>query len=387
MSDIRPQAYWVRLRQRLSQPYETLNKIEISAAAVLHNYDLIGSQHPGMAVMPVLKANAYGHGLLQVGEILQQRKFPYLIVDGYFEALKLRRLTRQPILVMGYINPVNYAQLKTEGLAFVVHDRECIEALGARRQPTSIHLEINTGMNRQGIEPSELSDYLDLIDRLPNLRLEGVMSHLADADGESEDYTETQIELFDNCVDRVLGHGFKPALIHLAQTAGSVRRQSRHANAIRLGIGLYGVNPFDISSTQFERLADLRPALKLTSTITKVIDLKAGQKVSYNGIFTAKHATRIGVLPLGYYEGIPRDLSNKGRVKIGADYAPIAGRVCMNHTMIDLKDLPAQYLDPVVVISDNPTDHNSVAGFGRDHGLFSYEVLVGLSESIRRVIA
>ncbi len=373
-------------RQRFSEPYETLNRIEVSKERLLHNYDLVVSQHPNMAIMPVLKGNAYGHGLLQVAEILQKRQPPYIVVDGYFEALKLRRLTRRPILIMGYINPSNYAVLKTEGLAFVVHDQPTLEALAKLRRSITVHLEINTGMNRQGIQPAELVSYLALFKSHPSLKLEGIMSHLADADGETTSYTREQVELFDQCVQAVLAAGFKPKLIHLAQTAGSVRAVSAYANAMRLGIGLYGINPFGTGTPSHQRLAGLSPALTFKSTIIKVIEVKKGEKISYNGIFTAKTATRIGVLPLGYYEGVPRSLSNNGVVKHGQEYFPIAGRVCMNHIMIDLGTSKAGYMDQVEVISNKPADQNSVARLESEQGLFSYELLTGLSESVRRVV-
>ena len=386
MSERQLRSYWAHWRHDLAQPYQTLNRIEVSRSALLHNYDSVATQHPGMAIMPVLKANAYGHGLTEVAEILQDRRFPYLIVDGYFEALKLRRLTKRPILVMGYIDPVNYAALKTNGLAFVVHDRPSIDTLGKLRRSVTIHLEVNSGMNRHGIEPDELESYLTLIRSYPNLHLEGVMSHLADADGETDTFTHQQVEVFDNCVDQIMAAGFNPRLVHLAQTAGSTRAASRHANAIRLGIGLYGINPFAVETKEYAKLAHLKPALTLTSTITKIIELKKGEKVSYNGIWTATSPTRIGVLPLGYYEGIPRELSNVGFVKYQDEFMPIVGRICMNHIMINLAKSSAAYLDKVTVISNDPTDRNSIAGLAREYNLFSYELLTGLSESVRRVI-
>ncbi|MFI5240100.1 MAG: alanine racemase [Candidatus Saccharimonadia bacterium] len=373
------------MRRQLSHPYHTLNLLEISKQAILANYDLIADHHPGMAVMPVLKANAYGHGINEIAEILTERRFPFLIVDGYFEALKLRQAYKQPILIMGYIDPINFSAMKTNGFSFVIHDHISLETLGRMRRSVNIHLEINTGMNRNGIDPSELDSFLTELGKYQNVHLEGVMSHLADADGESDETTDRQVELFDQCVDKILEANFNPKLVHIAQTAGSERKQSKHANAIRLGIGLYGINPFSDGPNQ-KNLSALEPALKLTSTISKVIPIKKGDRVSYNGIFTAEKPTRIGVLPLGYYEGIPRSLSNAGEVKWENSFMPIRGRVCMNHTMIDLGNSEARYGDQVTVISSDPKDINSVAELSRRHNLFSYELLVGLSESIRRVI-
>ncbi|HSH31445.1 MAG TPA: alanine racemase, partial [Candidatus Saccharimonadales bacterium] len=374
------------LWRRLTKDFQTLNRIELSRPAVLANFDLIQSLNPGCAVIPVLKSNAYGHGLAQIAEILQARRFPYLAVDGYFEALRVRQLSRQPVLVMGWIHPANYRQMRCRDFAFVVSDPESVTALGQTGQMVRIHLEINTGMNRYGVAPGDLPGLIDLIKSFPNLKLEGVMSHLADADNTDNSYTNRQLDLFEAAVKRVQARGFRPALIHLAQTAGSTKVKPDWCNAVRLGIGLYGLNPLDPRDQHYPDLEGLRPALALVSTISKVVDLQKGDRVSYNGTFTAAGPTRLGVLPLGYYEGVDRVLGNRGWVKFGDDYLPIVGRVCMNHTMIDLLSSAAKLGDELSVMSPNPPDRNSVQNLCRQYDLFAYELLAGLSPDLRRVI-
>lgn len=375
------------VRQIRTNDYQTLNRIELDSANILHNVALIQKQHPHYGVFPVLKSNAYGHGLTEIAKILNEAACDFLVVDGYFEAAKIRTITNHRILVMGYIRPQNTRLLDTKHCSFVVQDIASLEAFGRLGRPVRIHVELNTGMNRMGLQPHELEPYLETFKRFPNLELEGVMSHLADADNDQDNgFTDQQTTLFDSLVDQIQTAGFKPKYVHLAQTAGSTKSKSRFANGIRLGIGVYGVNPLTTADSYHKKLDSLKPALQLTSTIVKVIDLHKGDKVSYNGIFTAPHAMRIGVLPLGYYEGIPRALSNTGIVTHGDTALPIVGRVCMNHTMISLEETDAQVGDEIVIMSKKPGAPNSIEQVCLRHSLFSYSLLTGLSSSIRREI-
>ncbi len=331
---MRQALYKLLLSSRAKRRYKTLNLITLSRAAALHNVELVQKQHPSFSIIPVLKANAYGHGLTQMAEILNGADIDLLAVDGYFEAAKIRHITKHQILVLGYILPNNAKLLDTKRCSFVVQDKAGLEAFGRLKKPVRVHVELNTGMNRLGLQPDELDDYLKVLKLFPKLELEGVMTHLADADNETDDsFTNSQVKLFDGLVEQILARGFKPRYVHIAQTAGSAKARSRHANALRLGIGQYGINPLGHSDKQRNQLDKLKPVLELTSTIIKTIDLKPGDRVSYNGIFTAKKPIKIGVLPLGYYEGVPRELSSTGVVTAASRALPIVGRACINHMM------------------------------------------------------
>jgi alanine racemase len=378
--------YAKKLLTRRAAAYKPLNSIELSAANMLHNLKLIQSQHPGQAVFPVLKGNAYGHGLTQIADILNAADVPMLAVDGYFEAAAILPLTRHRLLVMGYILPENVRLLDVRRCSFVLQDEAGLHAFGRLKKPVRIHLEVNTGMNRLGLQPEELDGYLAVLRQYPTLHLEGVMTHLADADNEVDDsFTQTQAARFDALVEHVRSAGFTPEYLHIAQTAGSVKAKSRSANALRLGIGLYGIQPFSASGPLHSKLAQLRPVLELKSTIIKVIDLQKGDPVSYNGTFRAPHSMRIAVLPLGYYEGVPRVLSNAGCAVAAGRELPIVGRICMNHTMIDISGSKLAVGDTVTLISRDPTAANSVAELKARHALFAYTTLTGLS-AIRRTI-
>jgi alanine racemase len=367
--------------------YRPLNRIEVSRSRCLRNIGLLQTQHENHEIIPVLKGNAYGHGLRQMGEILNGATCKLVAVDGYFEAAQLRDISRHHLLVMGYILPQNVHLLDLKRCSFVVQDIAGLKAFGALKRPVKIHMELNTGMNRLGLQLEEVPDYLAELKKHPQLHLEGVMTHLADADNERDDgFTKAQVEVFDRQVSRIIAAGFNPQYIHIAQTAGSTKVASRYANAIRLGIGLYGVNPLGAKDSRRGVLRELNPVMDLKSTIIKVLDLEKGERVSYNGTFKAPRAMKIGVLPLGFYEGIPRALSNKGCALDGAQKLPIVGRVCMNHTMIDLGTSNLKVGDEVTLISRETAAANSVEMLEKTFGLFAYELLTGLAEGVKRTI-
>lgn len=371
------------LLRKLEKKYATHNRIEVSRSAILHNLDLL-EKLSGMPAIPVLKGNAYGHGIALVAKVLKGRKLPYVAVDGYFEALHVREVSNQPVLVMGAILPENYKRIKYDNFTFIVHDEASIHALGKTGKRIKVHLEVNTGMNRYGAKSEEVTKLAKLIQSYNSLVLEGVMSHLADSDGDDPATVDVAVRQFDKYIEAIRATGAQPTILHIAQSAGSIKAQSKYANTFRLGVGLYGVNPFPRSHKLHKRLKDLRPALKLVSTITKVAELNKGDKVGYNYTFTAPKSMKIGVLPLGYYEGASRALSNGGIVKIANQFTPIIGRVCMHHTLINLDGVDAGVGDEVIVYSNDLSDRNAIDNIAQEHDLFNYGLLAGLSHDVRR---
>jgi alanine racemase len=371
------------LLRKFEKDFATHNRIEVSKSALLHNFDLF-AKLSGKQVIPVLKGNAYGHGIEQVAAALKNRKFPYIAVDGYFEALRVRKVSNQPVLIMGAIKAENFSRLKYDNFAFVVQDEATIRALGATGKRIAVHLECNTGMNRYGATVGEVERLTHLILTFPNLQLEGVMSHLADSDGTDQSTVDEAVAKYDHCVEAVVDAGGAPTIFHLGQTAGSLKEKSKYTDTMRLGIGLYGINPFAKAHPLHKKLKDLRPALAFISTITKSIHLKKGESVSYNYTFTAPKDMTIGILPVGYYEGVNRALSNTGTVKARGSLLPIVGRVCMNHMMIDLGKNTIDTDDEVIVYSPDPADKNSIDQIAHDFDLFNYNLLTALSTEVRR---
>ena len=373
--------------QSFEKKFDVYNNIYISRSAILHNFDLLADISPGGFVIPVLKSNAYGHGLEQIATILKARKFPYIAVDGYFEGLIVHQISKQPVLVMGAIKSVNYANIRPEKHAFVVHDVDSIKAMGTTGKIFKIHIELETGMGRHGVRIDELDNFLKQIKKYKNIILDGVMTHLADADNpESNKHVVLQTERFDLGVEMITKSGFSPKYIHIAQSAGSTKVKSKYANTLRAGIALYGITPLESTDYAAKKLQDLRPALTLASTVAKILDIDKGESIGYGCTFVAKHKSRIGVLPLGYYEGLPRALSNIGNVKWQHKYLPIVGRVCMNHTMIDITNSEAKSGDEIIIISSDPRNRLSINRICQDNKLFSYGLMSGLNQNIRRTI-
>jgi alanine racemase len=371
--------------KQFEKEFKTHNHIEISKSAILHNLALFEAISK-KSVIPVLKGNAYGHGIEQVATALKDAQIPYIAVDGYFEALRIREVSNQPVLVMGAILPENFKRMKYDNFTFVVQDVATINALGETGKRIKIHIECNTGMNRYGASYNELPSLLAALKQYTNLLLEGIMSHLADSDGDDPATVNEAVGQFDACVEMVRNEGFNPTILHVAQSAGSLKAHSKYATTVRLGIGLYGINPFPKDHQLRDTLKNLQPALKLTSTITKVIELEKGDKVSYNYTFIAPKKMNIGILPLGYYEGVNRALSNAGSVKIGNTFTPIVGRVCMNHTMISLDNISASVGDTVTIYSNSPNDADAIDAIADTFDLFNYNLLTALSSDIRRIL-
>jgi alanine racemase len=268
----------------------------------------------------------------------------------------------------------------------MVQDIKTIKALGNLKKKITIHLKINTGMNRQGVGIDDLKRVINEIKKFKNLELEGMMSHLADADNSNNRYTLMQLDRFIEAIKIIEEEGIKLKCKHLSATAGVGKIQNPLINAVRLGIGLYGINPLNKKDKDYKKYTKLQPVLSFKSKLTKVEKIEKEEKVSYNGTYKTSKVTRIGIIPVGYYEGLDRRLSNVGLVKIQNKYCPIIGRVCMNLAVVDLGRIKAKAFEEVEIISKNSKDLNSISNMAAISHTIPYELLVKLNNSIRRAI-
>lgn len=373
-------AFYNKYLSKLERQVSTLNRVEVISENVLHNFDFFQKENPQAKIFPVLKSNAYGHGLKEVVNILESRGVEYYVVDSYYEALQIKEISKTKVLMIGYTKPENYKNFRWKNLAVTVFDMESLKTLGQLNKKINVHLFVNTGMNREGISMADLPLYLAELKKYPALNMEGICTHLADADGETNEFTEKQILEFKKALQIVKNAGFNPKYKHISATGGTYKVKEPEFNAIRLGIGLYGYNP----SKLFDQR--LKPAVRVISTIVSIQNLKPGDKVSYNCIYTAENEMKIAILPVGYYECLDRKLSNKGFFKANDRFLPITGRVCMNLTCVDIKNLDLNIGDEVVVISEKINDKNSVENIAQMTDTISYEVLTRINSSIRRII-
>ncbi|HWH16065.1 MAG TPA: alanine racemase [Candidatus Paceibacterota bacterium] len=372
-----------RIRRALSRR-DPLITVSISKEAILHNLRAYQKAYPAQKVAPVLKSNAYGHGLVLVAELLDTEDIAFLMVDSLYEARKLRRAgIRSPIVVMGYARPEEIAGSTLRAVAFAAVDIEQLRELsGLARRPISLHLKLDTGMHRQGILPEDLEEAVSLIAANPNLTLAGVATHLGDADNPDAAFSETQLSAWDSCVSRLEASFPDIPYIHAAATKGARFSAAHPMNVLRLGIGLYG---FDTSPGNGEAL---RPALSLHSSIVSVRDIPPGDSVGYNATYTASRPSRIATVPVGYYEGLDRGLSNRGSVLVDGTACPLAGRISMNMCSVDITDAPeAARGSTVTLISDNPEDPNSVSGIARRIDTTPYVILAHIPEHLCRTLS
>lgn len=342
--------------------YRTLNTIKVSGSALVNNLNIYRKLVPEQAVCPVLKSNAYGHGLIQVAKVLEKEKSPFFIVDSLYEAQKLNKAgIKTPILILGYTFPENLKGRKYP-FHFTVTDLEMASVLAKLKVP--VHIEVDTGMARMGFSMEELPNALtEMKER--NLNIEGIFTHFADADNpDDHSFTKEQSEKFQKAISLTKEAGFEPKWIHASNSAGASVTDIPELNMMRLGIGLYGFPP-----VQDHRIYGLKQAIAIKSTIIATRQLKKGDKVSYGCTFEAQIDMRIGTLPFGYYEGLPRSLSNK---------APFLGRICMNHSIIEI--------DQTTKLGDEVEIYSDLAGSATESGTIPYELLTRLSESVRREI-
>lgn len=373
-------SFYNKYLSKLERKISTLNRVEVISKNILHNFDFFQKENSHAKIFPVLKSNAYGHGLKQVTQILESRGVEYYVVDSYYEALQIKEISDTKVLMIGYTKPENYKYFKWKNLAVTVFDLESLKELGGLQKEINIHLFVNTGMNREGIAISDLPLYLTELKKYSALNMEGICTHLADADGEANDFTNKQVTEFKKAIKIIKDAGFNPKYKHIAATGGAYKTKDPEFNAIRLGIGLYGYNPAKIFDEK------LKPAVRVISTIVSIQKLKSGDKVSYNCTYTAEKDMKIGIVPVGYYECLDRRLSNKGFMKANDEFLAITGRVCMNLTCVNINGQDLKIGDEIIVISDEIHDKNSVDSIARLSDTISYEVLTRITSSIRRVI-
>lgn len=339
-----------------------LNRIEIERKVILENFAKYNKI--GKAVWPVMKSNAYGIGLEQAVEILDKNRFEYWIVDSYMEALRIWKKSEKRVLLIGSMLTENYKLLDFNRLVLMVQNNEELIELGKLGKKVKVHLKINSGMNRQGWEVEELPGVLKLLKNYKNIEVDGVMSHLADANDKT--MTGKQEERFSESVEILKNGGVNPKWVHLGATYGVDKTVNPQINAVRLGLGLY------------------RNSIRLMSTIVKVRLVKKGEKVSYGMTFEAEKDGYLGLIPVGYFEGLDRKLSNSGKIKYKGSFYTIAGRVCMNMCVIDFGKTKPKLYDEVEVIGKK--GENSFESLASKCQTIDYEMMVRLNGSIRREI-
>lgn len=368
--------------------YRSLNWITISSQAIKHNFALFQQHKPHYAIIPVLKSNAYGHGIKQVASIMNTIKECTLIaVDSYPEYQIIHKNSTKNILIMGETWLENYSLFDSKRTHFAVRSLDVISILWGLKRCFNVHIFINSGMNREWIKPwVDLEKCIETIQQYKNIRIVWIMSHLACADDSKHELNTIQSDVFYNAVTYIREQWIYPEYIHLEASAGMINNIDSHkiCTAGRLWLWLYGLDPLYANEKLSQFGEKLLAALNVYSTITCIQKLQKEDTVGYSWTRKSPEKLTISTFPFGYREGLDRGLSWKWwKVRIWEWFHEIIWRISMNYAW-SLWNNTITIGDTVHIISSNTKDLNSIYRFYDAIGKISYEV-VKLDDKIKRI--
>jgi alanine racemase len=334
--------------------------------------------------MAVVKANAYGHGAVIVAWAAVEAGATWLAVATVDEGCQLRAAGLDaPILVLASSDPAEAPAAVRAGLTLAVADLEHAATIAAMAgaAPTSVHVEVDTGMRRYGVPAEAAPELIARIVTLPGLKLGGVYTHFATADEADRSFWAVQQARFDAVIAAVRARGITIPLVHQDNSAATLTATGRAVDLVRVGIALYGLSP----SPEVPAPAELRPVLSLRSRVARVFDLAPGDSVTYGRTFIADRPMRAALVPIGYADGYRRSLTNRGVMLLGGRRAPVLGRVCMDQTVIAVPDgVEARVGDEVVLIGAQGDEAISADELGALAGTIGYEIGTGLGARVPR---
>lgn len=358
----------------------------IDLSALEENYREIRKGLPqGVKVLAVVKADAYGHGVVPVAKRLESLGCDLFGVALCEEGVELREAgIKVPILVLSGFFESQVEVLPRFDLTPVVFHRSHLPLLNrageVEGKRIGIHLKVDTGMGRLGIMPEDVPSFLRDLSSYPYLYLEGVMSHLSEAEDEEGAFSREQIERFEGTLETIRACGFHPPYIHISNSA-AIFNLKAHYNLVRPGIMLYGSYPDE----SLRGKVDLKPVMRLVTSILQVRRVPEGMPISYGREFVTRRESLIGVIPIGYGDGFPRALSNRGFVLVRGRRVPVVGRVCMDLTMIDLTDIGEVGIgEEVVLVGRQGGEEIRIEEFARLSGTISYEALCRIGPRVPR---
>ncbi len=357
---------------------------EVDLTNLAHNYSLIKSRlGPHVKVMVTVKADAYGHGLIPVARRLVRCGVDYFGVASIDEGIKLREAgISAPILVLGLILKEDIAPLFTYDLAQTVCSEELAVALNNKarslRKKLKVHVKVDTGMGRLGVLPAQALSLIKKIHHLRCIKLEGIFTHLALADM-NEEFTYFQIDSFNLLLKKIHKAGIHTPLVHAANSMGTLGYGHSHFNMVRPGLIVYGLHPKEDLGIK------LRPVLSLKTRVIYVKKVPKSHGISYGHDYITKKPTQIAILPIGYGDGYPRNLSNKAPVLVGGKFFRISGRVCMDQVMVDVGSSRVRVGDEAVLIGAQGKRSITTEELALLSGTIPYEIVCGLGSRIPRV--
>lgn len=371
--------------------------IEINKNNLLHNLEqfkkLVGD---GVKIMGVVKANAYGHGLLEVANVISE-KVDWLGVDSLAEAMKLRQAAiKKPILILGYTELKDLKEAVKNNISLTVYNKETIEKLGKIpiHNPNlnpKIHIKIETGTSRQGVLEKDLADFVKFIKQFPSIEIQGISTHYANIEDTTDSsFAMEQLATFSRAAEILNKVGVEIPLRHTACSAATILFPETRFEMVRLGISMYGL----WSSKETKAVAknkklevELKPALTWKTIVAQIKNLPAGTPIGYGLSERTTRDSKIAILPIGYYDGYDRKLGNVGNVLIRGKRCKILGRVCMNMIIIDVTDVEKIELeDEVVLLGRQGKEEITAEDLAGKIGTINYEVVTRINPLISRIL-
>lgn len=368
--------------------------VEVNTHSLRYNFNVVKNIVPKDAcVMAVVKANAYGAGALKASEIFLQEGANYLGVATLDEALELRsHFSKTPILILGYSPNANASMLVDNDLSAMVFSLEQAEvfsqvALKSQKR-LKIHLKIDTGMHRLGLEPTFKSiETIKKIRALKGLEVEGIFTHLSNADANIKTHAKNQMKSFNAFLEQLLDQKIEFQYRHAYNSAGILSlcngNENRLLNLYRPGIMLYGFYPSNEMKESSQTI--LKNVISLKARIVQIKRVKKGELIGYGEHFYTNEETLVGVLALGYADGLVRDLGNRIQVAINNQLAPLIGKVCMDQCFVKLNDIEAKEGDEVILFGDKSAKANDASEIAALLNTIPYETISTLSKRLERV--
>ena len=364
---------------------------KIDLDAIAYNMEQMKQNiRPETQVMAVIKADGYGHGAVQIAEMMERWNYIWgFAVATLDEAVVLRTEgIQKPILVLGCVFPDQYMEMLKHEIRMNIYTEEMAESISrmaAREGKTAyMHIKLDTGMSRLGFGINEQSaETIKRISKMPNVNMEGIFTHFTKADEKDKSFTKKQIQEFVWMTERLKEKNVRFTYEHCSNSAGIIDVPEANFDIVRAGISTYGLYPSEeVDKTNVK----LKPALALKSHVAFVKEIESGTPVSYGGTFVAKEKMKIATIPVGYADGYPRSLSNKGYVLIRGKKAPILGRVCMDQFMVDVTQIEGvSFGDKVTMIGKDGNEILPVEVLSELSGRFNYEFVCDLGKRIPRV--
>ena len=373
------------LKELIKPDIKPLNYVKISKENILHNFWVLQSHQTQSELFPVLKSNAYGHWLKEISEILKWTKGKYICVDSFPEYQIVKKYSWKKVLVLWETRSENYKYYDLKKTTFCIYNLETLKYLISLNKKITIHLFINTWMNREGFQEVDLRKVLNKLQK-SKIIVEWVCSHFASADEVNHIFYDKQVEEFKYLYEIILSYDFNPIYRHIAGSAWTFKMEDNFFNAFRPGMSLFWVNVLSPEDLHYEKADELKLSMDLYSTVVKIQKVASWEGISYNRTYYVEEDTKIAVIPFGYYEGFDRKLSNNYSVKIWHKFYPIRGRICMNLAMVEVWNDKISVWDEVCIISKNKKDKNTLYTMAQWSETIPYEIAVKIRANIRKEI-